>query len=96
MKSDPTEKRHMFDDPRNVKRLLRGLFAVCAALALIDVADFLLHRFAGFESLRHAEGPLEWLPGYYSVYGFVACALLVLIAKELRKVLMRDEDYYDR
>ena len=96
MKPGSSEKQHLFDKPRNVRRLLRGLFAVCAVLVLLDVGAFLLHRYAGFPALRHAEGPLDWLPGYYGVYGFVACALLVLIAKELRKVLMRDEDYYDR
>ena len=31
------------------------------------------------------------------MYGFVACVLLVLIATQMRKVLMRkEEDYYDR
>jgi hypothetical protein len=34
--------------------------------------------------------------GFYAIYGFVACVLLVVIAKELRKLLMRDENYYDR
>ena len=33
--------------------------------------------------------------GFYAVYGFVACVLLVLLAKEMRKVLIRKEDYYD-
>ena len=88
--------KHLFDEPRNVRRVLRGLYAICAALFLIDAVDFLLHKFAGFSALRHEEGPLDWLPGYYGIYGFVACALLVLAAKELRKILMRDEDYYDR
>jgi len=37
----------------------------------------------------------EALPGFYALFGFVACVVLVLIAKEMRKVLMRDEDYYD-
>ena len=31
----------------------------------------------------------------YGIFGFVACVALVLIAKQLRKVLMRREDYYD-
>lgn len=96
MKPGSSEKQHLFDNPRNVRRLLRGLFTVCAALILLDVINFLLHEFTGFLWLHREEGPFEWLPGYYAVYGFVACALLVLIAKELRKVLMRDEDYYDR
>ena len=29
------------------------------------------------------------------IYGFVACVLLVLIAKEMRKIVMRNDDYYD-
>ncbi len=89
-------KPGLFDEPKNVRRVLRGLYTICAAFFLIDVIDFLLHKFVGFSALRHEEGPLDWLPGYYGIYGFVACAALVLIAKELRKVLMRDEDYYDR
>lgn len=89
-------KPGLFDEPKNVRRVLRGLYTICAAFFLIDVIDFLLHKFVGFSALRHEEGPLDWLPGYYGIYGFVACAALVLIAKKLRKVLMRDEDYYDR
>jgi hypothetical protein len=96
MNPGSSEKRHLFDNPRNVHRVLRSLYTICAAFILIDVIDFVLHKFAGFSALRHAEGPLDWLPGYYGIYGFVACALLVLIAKELRKILIRDEDYYDR
>ena len=90
------EKKYLFDHPKNVKRVLRALYVICFAFVLVDVADFLLHRFAGTPALRHAEGPLDWLPGYYPAYGFLACAALVLIAKEMRKVLMRGDDYYDR
>ena len=78
------EKRHVFDDPRNVKRLLRVLYVVCAGLVLID---FVHHR--------HVVHSWENLWGFYAVYGFVACVALVLIAKEMRKLLMRSEDYYD-
>ena len=28
------EKRHVFDDPKNVKRVIYGLFAVCAVAML--------------------------------------------------------------
>ena len=79
-----TGKRHVFDDPRNVKRVIHSLYAVCA---LSLVAEIFVDR--------HSERWWEGLFGFYSLYGFVACVLLVLIAKELRKVLMRKEDYYD-
>lgn len=78
------DKQHLFDNPRNVKRVLFGLYAVCTTLLLADVVYH-----------RHVVTPAEEIFGFYAVYGFVACVLLVLIAKEMRKLLMRKEDYYD-
>jgi hypothetical protein len=78
------EKSHVFDKPRNIKRLLRVLYIVCGVLF---AADLVYHR--------HAEHAWEALLGFYAIYGFVACVVLVLAAKEMRKVLMRKEDYYD-
>ncbi len=77
-------KRHMFDDPRNVKRAIYALYAVCAVSLL---GDFVIDR--------HVDHPWEALLGFYPLYGFGACVLLVLIAKEMRKFLMRKDDYYD-
>ena len=34
-------------------------------------------------------------PAIYAIYGFVACVVLVVLAKIMRKGLMRDEHYYD-
>jgi hypothetical protein len=87
---ESSEKRHVFDNPRNIKLVVRGLFACSAALILLDLV---IHRHLSFK-----DGVFEteaWF-GYYSVYGFVACVLLVLAAKQMRKILMRAEDYYDR
>lgn len=83
-KPDSNEKKYLFDNPVNVTRLLRGFYIICGILLL---ADLIVHR--------HTLHPWEGLPGFYAVYGFVACVVLVLIAKEMRKVLMRKEDYYD-
>jgi hypothetical protein len=34
--------------------------------------------------------------GFYAVYGFVACVVLVIVSKFiLRPLVMRKEDYYD-
>ena len=33
--------------------------------------------------------------GFYGIYGFVACVILVLAAKELRKLVARAEHYYE-
>lgn len=87
MSSEPqrsADRRHLFDEPQNVRRVLRGLYALCGLSLLFE---FFVHR--------HVDHPWEALWGFYGLYGFVACVLLVLIAKELRKVLMRREDYYD-
>jgi len=82
--SDAQDRRHLFDEPRNVRRVVRGLVAACLVLVGLDLV---LHR--------HVDHPWEGLFGFYALYGFVACVLLVLLAKELRKLLMRDEDYYE-
>lgn len=87
--SRPQEKKHVWDDPANVRRLLVVFWTVCGLLLLVDLA---VHRHLSF---KHGELPMEGWFGFYPFYGFVACVLLVLIAKQMRKVLIRDEDYYD-
>ncbi len=78
------EKVYYFDKPANVNFVLRIFYAICGLLA---AADIFVHR--------HIMHSLENIFGFYAIYGFVACVALVLIATQLRKVLMRDEDYYD-
>lgn len=81
--SDDGDKKHLFDNPRNVRRVIQGLLVACAILAGLD---FVIHR--------HVAHPWEETFAFYAIYGFVACVMLVLLAKELRKVVMRSEDYY--
>jgi hypothetical protein len=38
---------------------------------------------------------IEHLFGFYALYGFLACAALILIAKALGRLVKRDERYYD-
>ncbi|MGD8933574.1 MAG: hypothetical protein PVF35_02245 [Gammaproteobacteria bacterium] len=82
--SKPGQQKHLFDDPRNVSRLLRVFYAICILLFLLD---FILHR--------HVKHSWEGITGFYAVFGFAACVTLVLVAKQMRKILMRKEDYYD-
>ena len=77
-------KKHLFDDPKNVNRVIYALYALCAFSL---VADLFVER--------HVHHPAEAWLAFYCLYGFGACVALVLIAKEMRKVLMRREDYYD-
>lgn len=77
------ERKHLFDNPRNVSRLLHVLYACCFILLILD---FILHR--------HVSHLWEGITGFYPLFGFIACVSLVLIARQLRRVLKRDEDYY--
>ena len=79
------EKKHFFDDPNNIKRVLYGFYAACVILFALD---FVIHR--------HVYHSWENLWGFYPIFGFVACVILVLIAKWMRTFLMRSEDYYDQ
>ena len=84
-KSGPTERAYWLDNPRNVDRLVLGFYIVCGMLLVIDVFV-----------PKHGPFAIEHIFGFYGIFGFVACVALVLIAKQLRRVLMRPEDYYDR
>lgn len=77
------DKHYWLDQPGNVTRLYRGLWAVGIALVL---ADLVVHR--------HAEVGFDVLFGFYGFYGLGACVALVLAAKGLRRILMRSEEYY--
>jgi hypothetical protein len=79
------EKVPFFDKPENVKWILRVFYFLCVILV---IADFIVHR--------HIYVSFEEIPAFYAIYGFIACVVLVVIAKEMRKVVMRDEDYYDK
>ncbi len=80
-----------FDRKENVKKVLVGLYIGCGLLLLID----LTFRIVGFD--KHPYFKWEQWPGFYAVYGFVACVLLVLVSKYiLRPLVMRGEDYYEK
>ena len=82
--ASPLERAHLFDNPKNVKRLIYALVAVCIVTFGLD-----------FFVKRYVDHPWEEFFGFYAIYGFVMCIFLVLAAKEMRKILMRKEDYYD-
>ena len=81
----PDERPTWIDDRKNVDRICYALYGVSALLLVVDP---LVHKH-GYFALEH------WW-GFYGIYGFVGCVFLVLAAKELRKLVMRSEDYYDR
>jgi hypothetical protein len=81
--SDP--KTYWLDNPKNVKKIIYGLFVICA---LLFVADAFYEKHGQFEG--------EYIFGFYAIFGFVMCVALVLAARLMRVFLMRDEEYYDK
>ena len=78
-------KRYWLDDIRNVHKLFWALVAVCALLFVSD---------AFYE--KHVIFPFEKWFGFFGLFGFFLSFALVLTARELRRILKRGEDYYDR
>ena len=74
----------IFDKPENVKRFLRFFYA---SLVVLLVVDLFIHK--------HADFPWEAATDFFAVYGFVSCVLLIFIAKILRSLIKRDENYYE-
>ena len=87
------QRRHIFDHPKNVRRALYILFGLCGLLLLGDVLFLFQQKHLSFGKDLF---PVEGYFGFYSLFGFCACVILVLIAGQMRKVLMRKEDYYER
>ena len=81
---NPDEKQYFLDNPRNIKRLLVAFYIACA---LSVGAEFLVHR--------HVDHPWEALFSFYPIYGFLGIVILVMLSIVLRKLVMREETYYD-
>ena len=84
-KNSDGDKQYLLDDMRNVYKLFWILVTVCALLILSD-ALYEKHVILSFEN---------WF-GFFGLFGFTVSFALVLTARELRKIIMRSEDYYDR
>ncbi len=86
-------KKHWLDDRRNVAKIFRGLIIVSVLWLAADLA------YRKHSEWSRLDGPFQefdaWF-GFFPIYGFVGAFLLVLAAKQLRRLLMRSEDYYER
>lgn len=78
------ERQRWLDRPGNVDKVVYALYAVCAALFAID---FFFHKHAHFAFEN-------WL-GFYGLFGLIGSVTLVMLAKGLRKIIIRPEDYYE-
>lgn len=73
----------IFDKPKNI-RIMMGLFY--ALLLFLLAVDPFIHKHAYF----------QWAaaPGFFAAFGFVACVIVITVAKMFRRFLMQREDYY--
>ena len=72
-------------DSRKSRARVRTYFYI--SLLILLVVDFFIPK----------HGHFSWEEAYafYAVYGFIGCVSLIFIAKGLRWLVKRKEDYYD-
>ncbi len=70
-------------------RLKTVIYVCLGVLALVAVIDLFINK-------EHAHTRIEHLPFFWSVFGFVACVLIVILSKAFGHAgIMTREDYYD-
>lgn len=71
------------------KLLVRVGLGVLALLVVIDAVPMLVDK-------EHAHTAAERWPGFWAVFGFVSCALIVFLSKAFGHAgIMKREEYYD-
>jgi predicted MFS family arabinose efflux permease len=79
----PRKELTFMDSPKTQKRVRKYFFVSLGVLLLVDP----------FVS-KHVHFSWEAVPAFYAVYGFIACVGLIFLAKLLRRLVQRKEDYY--
>ncbi len=85
MRPPHSEEPRWLDRPETARMAWRVLVAACGALFLI-----------GLFTKGGAHYAVERVPGALEILAFAGFIVVVLAAKALRGLVMRDEDYYDR
>ena len=80
----PANNKDWLDKSENVNKVVYAFYAVCGVALLCDL---LYHKHTHFD-FEH------WF-GFSGICGFVGCVGMVLMARLLRVMVMRPEDYYD-
>lgn len=71
-----------------LKTVIRICYGVLALLVVIDATSLV--------DKHHAHTAPEHLPGFWAVFGFVACVLIIIISKWFGHLgIMTREDFYD-
>jgi hypothetical protein len=70
-------------------RLLRYSLLGLVVLEILDKIPLVIDK-------QHAHTKAELLPGFWSIFGFVGCVLIIVLSKWYGHAgIMQDEDYYD-
>ncbi len=71
------------------RAVVRGSYVLLALLVVADALPWVVDK-------GHAHTAAERLPGFWSVFGFAACTLIIFVSKAYGHAgIMRGEDYYD-
>lgn len=79
------ERSDRLDHPRHADLIVWGLGVICA---LLLGASLLIEK--------HGPFAIEHVFGFYGFFSFIAGVGVVIVARGLRVLLKRPEDYYDR
>jgi hypothetical protein len=72
-----------------LKLVVRICYALLLLLVIIDAIPLLVDK-------HHAHTEVEHVPGFWSIFGFIACVLIVVVSKWYGHAgIMKREDYYD-
>ncbi len=73
-----------------LKPLIKICYVLLGLLVVVDALPFFVHK----EGHSHTE--IERLPGFWSVFGFVACVAIILVSKWYGHAgIMKRENFYD-
>ena len=75
---------------KHLKTVVRISIALLVVLVVLDAIPGLVGK------EHHAHTKLEFIPGFWSIFGFVACVLIIFLSKWYGHAgIMTREDYYD-
>ena len=78
-------KEALFDNPRNVKIFL---FLFYASLLILLFAELFVEKHPYFK--------FEGFFNFSAIFGYLAGVVIIFLARIFRKLVSRDENYYDR
>jgi len=77
---------------KRLKTVVWICYVLLAVLVVVDALPFIVDK----EPPHGAHTKAEHFPGFWSVFGFIACTLIIFLSKWFGHAgIMQREDYYD-